>query len=125
MATAIYDGADGIMLSAESAAGKFPKESVEMQQKIITAVENDTVSLNGSGSGGDVRGAGGGRCFSLMYHLVAVVAPKLESTGTKRLKKIGRRGEAGRVDACVRVLVGPANRQYFYWGFDGDAELAY
>lgn len=43
MATAIYDGADGIMLSAESAAGKFPVESVEMQQKIISAVENDPV----------------------------------------------------------------------------------
>eukprot|EP00904_Undaria_pinnatifida_P010330 jgi/Undpi1/6427/HiC_scaffold_20.g08908.m1 len=41
VATAIYDGADGIMLSAESAAGKFPLESVGMQQKIITAVEND------------------------------------------------------------------------------------
>lgn len=43
MATAIYDGADGIMLSAESAAGKFPLESVQMQQRIITSVENDPV----------------------------------------------------------------------------------
>nr|AIT69993.1 pyruvate kinase [Sargassum vachellianum] len=41
VATAIYDGADGIMLSAESAAGKFPLESVQMQQRIITSVEND------------------------------------------------------------------------------------
>ncbi|CAN0337307.1 unnamed protein product, partial [Hapterophycus canaliculatus] len=44
VATAIYDGADGIMLSAESAAGKFPLESVQMQQRIITSVENDPVS---------------------------------------------------------------------------------
>nr|AIT69989.1 pyruvate kinase [Sargassum vachellianum] len=41
VATAIYDGADGIMLSAESAAGKYPRQSVEMQRRIITAVEND------------------------------------------------------------------------------------
>ncbi|CAB1101037.1 unnamed protein product [Ectocarpus sp. CCAP 1310/34] len=41
VATAIYDGADGIMLSAESAAGKYPLESVQMQQKIITSVEVD------------------------------------------------------------------------------------
>ncbi|CAM9677685.1 unnamed protein product [Ectocarpus sp. 6 AP-2014] len=41
VATAIYDGADGIMLSAESAAGKYPLESVRMQQKIITSVEVD------------------------------------------------------------------------------------
>ena len=35
VATAIYDGADAIMLSAESAAGDFPVESVTMQQRII------------------------------------------------------------------------------------------
>ncbi|KAG5178825.1 pyruvate kinase [Tribonema minus] len=41
VATAIYDGADAIMLSAESAAGKYPIESVTMQQRIITRVETD------------------------------------------------------------------------------------
>ncbi|KAL3914652.1 MAG: hypothetical protein SGILL_006016, partial [Bacillariaceae sp.] len=40
-ATAIYDGADAIMLSAESAAGDYPEESVAMQQRIINRVEND------------------------------------------------------------------------------------
>jgi pyruvate kinase len=42
VATAIYDGADAIMLSAESAAGKYPEESVTMQQRIINRVESDT-----------------------------------------------------------------------------------
>lgn len=41
IATAIFDGADAVMLSGESAAGKYPIESVEMQQKVITRVEND------------------------------------------------------------------------------------
>lgn len=41
VATAIYDGADAIMLSAESAAGAFPEESVAMQQRIINRVEGD------------------------------------------------------------------------------------
>ncbi|CAJ1967230.1 unnamed protein product [Cylindrotheca closterium] len=41
VATAIYDGADAIMLSAESAAGSFPEESVFMQQRIINRVESD------------------------------------------------------------------------------------
>lgn len=40
--TAIYDGADAIMLSAESAAGKYPEESVAMQQRIINRVESDS-----------------------------------------------------------------------------------
>ena len=41
VATAIYDGADAIMLSGESAAGDYPVESVSMQQRIINRVEND------------------------------------------------------------------------------------
>jgi len=42
VATAIYDGADAIMLSAESAAGSFPEEAVAMQQRIINRVESDS-----------------------------------------------------------------------------------
>ena len=41
VATAIYDGADAIMLSAESAAGKWPIESVAMMNAIGEAVERD------------------------------------------------------------------------------------
>ena len=41
VATAIYDGADAIMLSAESAAGDFPVESVAMMNAIGEAVEHD------------------------------------------------------------------------------------
>merc|ERR1712070_110524 len=41
IATAIFDGADAVMLSGESAAGKYPVESVAMQQKVISRVEND------------------------------------------------------------------------------------
>ncbi len=41
VATAVYDGADAVMLSAESAVGKYPVESVEMMAKIISAVEKD------------------------------------------------------------------------------------
>lgn len=40
-ATAIYDSSDAVMLSAESAAGKYPVESVTMQQQIINKVETD------------------------------------------------------------------------------------
>lgn len=41
VSTAIFDGADAIMLSAESAAGSYPEESVAMQQRIINRVEED------------------------------------------------------------------------------------
>ncbi len=41
VATAVYDGADAIMLSAESAAGAWPIESVAMMNSIATSVELD------------------------------------------------------------------------------------
>lgn len=41
VATAVYDGADAIMLSAESAAGAWPVESVAMMNAIAEAVERD------------------------------------------------------------------------------------
>jgi pyruvate kinase len=41
VATAVYDGADAIMLSAESASGQFPCEAVSMMNRIATSVEND------------------------------------------------------------------------------------
>jgi pyruvate kinase len=41
VATAIYDGADAVMLSAESASGKYPVEAVRMMNSIITQTEAD------------------------------------------------------------------------------------
>jgi pyruvate kinase len=39
VATAIYDGADAVMLSAESATGNYPLEAVEMMDRIIRSTE--------------------------------------------------------------------------------------
>ena len=43
VATAIYDGADAVMLSAESAAGQYPAEAVAMMDRIASSAERDPI----------------------------------------------------------------------------------
>ena len=41
VATAIYHGADAVMLSGESASGMYPIEAVQMMERILVEVESD------------------------------------------------------------------------------------
>lgn len=46
VANAVMDGTDAVMLSGESASGKYPIESVEIMSKIIREIETSTISEN-------------------------------------------------------------------------------
>ena len=46
VATAVFEGADAIMLSAESAAGAFPMEAVATMDRIAAEVERDPIYRN-------------------------------------------------------------------------------
>jgi pyruvate kinase len=45
VATAIFDGADAVMLSAESASGQYPVEAVATMNRIAEEVENESLYL--------------------------------------------------------------------------------
>ena len=47
VATAIYEGTDAVMLSAESASGSYPVEAVTMMDRIIRRVEQDPAYREG------------------------------------------------------------------------------
>jgi pyruvate kinase len=51
VANAIYDGTDAVMLSAESAAGKYPVEAVRMMAKIVVETEAQMRDLPPIGPG--------------------------------------------------------------------------
>ncbi|WP_284177690.1 pyruvate kinase [Rhabdaerophilum sp. SD176] len=60
VATAVFEGADAVMLSAESAAGQYPIVAVETMSRIAEAVEKDpnyTVLLAGQRSPPEPTGA--------------------------------------------------------------------
>ena len=47
VAGAVYDGSDAIMLSGETAIGKFPLEAIRMMKSITLNVENEIIEHHG------------------------------------------------------------------------------
>jgi len=83
VATAIYEGVDAVMLSAESASGKYPVEAVAMMDRIIGRVEADPayrVGLEATHTPAEATTADA-ICFSLRQ-VVALLAPAATVTYT-------------------------------------------
>jgi pyruvate kinase len=68
VATAVFEGADAVMLSAESAAGEYPAEAVATMNRIAEAVEED----------------------KLFPTIIQAQRPELESTGADTITSAAR-----------------------------------
>ncbi|HEY1392345.1 MAG TPA: pyruvate kinase, partial [Methylibium sp.] len=121
VATAIYDGADAVMLSAESASGKHPIEAVDMMSRIIQQVEADPLyrqlidaSHTSARPGGDVAEA---VCCAMrravaLLHAAAIVC--YTSSGHTSLRAARERPESPILSLTPSLAA--ARRLALAWG---------
>lgn len=121
VATAIYDGADAVMLSAESAAGKHPVTAVDFMSRIVEEVERDPLyrqlidaSHATARPSGDVTEA---VCCAMrravaLLHAEAIVC--YTSSGHTSLRAARERPEAPILSLTPRL--GSARRLALAWG---------
>ena len=122
VATAIYDGADAVMLSAESASGRFPVEAVEMMIRIIVQVEADPLyrqlidASHSSALPGEVSTAEAICCA--MRHAVSLLCASVivcyTSSGQTSLRAARERPEAPILSLTPSEAV--ARRLALVWG---------
>ena len=121
VATAIYDGADAVMLSAESASGKHPVVAVDMMNRIIEQVEADPAyrqlidaSHSVARPGGDVAEA---VCCAMrravaLLHAAAIVC--YTSSGHTSLRAARERPESPILSLTHKLTT--ARRLALVWG---------
>ena len=121
VATAIYDGADAVMLSAESAVGDFPVEAVAMMNRIIERTEGDPLyrqlidaSHSEARPDGDVAEA---VCCAMrravaLLHAAAIVC--YTSSGHTSLRAARERPESPILSLTPKL--GTARRLAMVWG---------
>lgn len=119
VANAIYDGADCVMLSAETAVGKYPVESVRMMTEVCQKAEADLPERN------TYHDRGGRRNVSGATGYAAVEAAKL--VGAKAVMCPTMTGRTARIVAAFRPRLPilatstderAARRNCFTWGVE-------
>ncbi len=119
VATAIYDGADAVMLSAESASGQFPREAVAMMDCILSEVESDPHYRQGIDASQE---SGGSSLADVVCHSLRVTAQQLPISGIVTYTRSGATSlKAARERPTSRILsitpdIHTARRLALAWG---------
>jgi pyruvate kinase len=116
VATAIFEGADAVMLSAETAVGKYPVEAVEMMARIALAAEpefeappHETVPRSR-----DVAGAVSAAIVTLAENLDVAAIITATRSGASAMAVAGWRPESTIVAATTEAST--ARRLALVWG---------
>ncbi|MEP3332089.1 pyruvate kinase [Sedimentitalea sp.] len=119
VATAIYEGADAVMLSAESAAGQFPVEAVTTMDRVAIEVEADPTYSQIISASRNVKGS------SVADGIVAAAREIAETTDIKAICCFTQSGTTALLTARERPSVpiiamtsqlGTARRLALSWG---------
>jgi len=119
VATAIYDGADTVMMSAETAAGEYPIESVTMMDRIVRRVEIDPIYAElmeaqrsePEATAADAITAAARQCASTISASAIVT---FTSTGSTTMRAARERPEVPII--CCTPRAGTARRLALTWG---------
>ncbi len=119
VATAVFEGADAVMLSAESAAGDYPVEAVSTMSSIATKVEQDPTYptiINGQRSEPEPTGADAismaARQIAETLNLSAIIS--YTSSGTTGLRAARERPQVPII--ALSPVVQTARRLSLVWG---------
>ncbi len=119
VAAAIYEGADAVMLSAESAAGDYPVEAVTTMDNVAREVESDPTYLD------VIRASRGGPKASVADAIVSAAREIAETTDIKAICCFSQSGTTVRLVARERpnvpivaltTLMETARRLTLTWG---------
>jgi pyruvate kinase len=119
VATAVYDGTDAVMLSAESASGDYPIEAVTIMDRILRSVEGDPLYrrlMNASrrepeATAADAISAAARQCA---HTLTAAAIVTYTNTGSTTLRAARERPDVRIL--CLTPNLDTARRLTLAWG---------
>ncbi len=119
VATAIYDGADAVMLSAESASGQYPFDAVRIMDSIIAQTEADpyylqTVAADHDGAATLASDGIGVAVRSVTQALSVAAVAAYTSSGYSAMRMARERPRAPIVGMTPRAAI--ARRLALAWG---------